>query len=129
MMSSGRTPPRHLVRTRAPPRSPCVAWHRGAWGLVVPDHLDQAIVDEYAVQVAEQLFARFFDAHPVFLEPADLEDVYFADGFVHEPVGNLDGASVYFDHQPPDELVEVVFQTMLFLFSELDAESHKQQIW
>ena len=89
------------------------------------EYLNEAVIDVETVLAAEQGLALFLDSDIGFLLFAQHEGMHFHNGFVEEAAGLFDGPLVHFDHQAAQQLVEVVFQAVLFGVSYLNGELHR----
>ena len=70
--------------------------------------------------MAEQGLAFLFNAYGRFLVFADDYDVDFEDRFIEKAHGFFDRLVVDLDQEAAEELVEVIFETVSFFFSNFD---------
>ena len=81
------------------------------------ENFQQTIVDVKTVAVSEQWLALFFDADSGFFKFAYSEDMDLELGFINKAGKLFYGLLVDFDQKAAKELVEFVFETVFFGFT------------
>ena len=89
------------------------------------EHFDETVVNVEPVLAADEGLAFLLDPDAGFLLVADHEGMDLQHGLVYKTRRFLDRLFVNFDNQRAQELVEVIFQPVLFGVSNFNSELHR----
>src|ERR1035437_579334 len=89
------------------------------------EYPDETVVNVEPVLAADEGLAFLFDPDAGLLLVPDHEVMDFEHGLVKEAHGFLDGLLVDLDDQAAQELVEMIFQAVLFGLSDFNGELHR----
>lgn len=87
-------------------------------------HPQQAVIHIKPVGIPEKLTALLFNSDRCLFGFAEHETIDFKDWFVEEAHDLFDGGVVDFYGQAAEELIGVIFQGVLFYFSDFNCELH-----